>query len=144
MEIFCIIAMISILHISWGYIAQTSYMFGLSEFDGYAVNNFDFRTSIGLAECLMTCFARSPTSCLSVFYHATDRACKIGGEVDIGSAPSTDTGWTFYGAFLKTMKGNFKIRQWERETDGAIGQPASKALELSMKIYLLKHNNNFH
>ena len=99
MEVFCILAITAILHVSGEYIAQTSYMFGLSQFDGYAINNFEFLTSIGLSECLMACFARSPTSCLSVFYHATDRACKIGGDVDMGSAPSTDTGWTFYGAF---------------------------------------------
>ena len=92
MDIFCMIAMAAILHVSGEYVAQTSYMFGLSEFDGYAVNNFEFLMPIGLSECLMACYARSPTSCLSVFYHATDRACKIGGDVDMGSAPSTKHG----------------------------------------------------
>ena len=79
------------------YVAQTSYMYGLSRFDLNALQNFESLSSVTLSDCMMTCFVRHRNNCLSIAHHSVDQLCKIGGEIDVNNI--VPTGWTFYGKF---------------------------------------------
>ena len=81
------------------YRAQTMIPYHLSRFDGYSnyVHSYDEISSVSLTQCMLHCSVRHKTSCSSVFYHPSDRVCKIGGEISMTSGSAIDTGWKFYG-----------------------------------------------
>ena len=79
--------------------ARTMHPCRLPRFDCYGNNvlNYEVMSSVSLSQCMLQCSVRHEINCLSVFYHSSDRLCKIGGDIDVSGGLPFETGWKFYG-----------------------------------------------